>query len=884
MPSPRWLGRLATAGLVLVLLALTGFSLGVVVATQGATRDAERAVLRDEAYQRVAHTMTAAQAWQRQYALQRPPAARARFVGATDDITVMLQHIVGMSDADDQTTIARLLALQRAYRAAVRRFIVAVDAGNRPLAQQLNDQAIEPVAARMSGLVDEAAQRERAAADVALHGLDTFETGVRAAVVATFAVGLLLLWTFWAVLHAARRAQARSREGLHRSEQQLRAVVTHAPVVLFALDQAGLFTLSEGQGLASLGLAPGAVVGQPVWDMYRDHPDLLDHARRALDGETFVAHNRVADVAFETRWTPLRDANGRVEGIVGVSTDVTKRVRAEEALRDSEANLAEAQRIALLGNWWRDADSAAHWSDELYRIHGLTPGQGSPGERIPDLIHPEDRQRVWDWMNAVMSGREQAMRTDHRIVRPDGEVRHVHQQVERVCDDTGRVRRIVGIVLDITERKRMEEALRHQATHDALTGLPNRVLLDERLGAALAAGPLALLLLDLDRFKEVNDTFGHPRGDELLAEVAARLRGVTREADTVARLGGDEFAVLLLGGAEADARAAARAIRATLEAPIAVAGQPVQVGASIGVALAPAHGGDGATLLRRADVAMYAAKRAQSGVAVYDPAQDQHSLERLALVAELRHALAHGGLVLHYQPKANLASGQICGVEALARWWRPERGFIPPDHFIPLAEATGLMAPLTEWALEAALRQHRAWADDGLTLDVAVNLSMWSLHDPALPGLVATLLRRHGAPPERLCLEITESAAMADAELTAEVLGRLAALGVRLAVDDFGTGYSSLAYLARLPVHELKIDRGFARALTTSATDRTIVASTIGLGHGLGLNVVTEGVEDAQTWELLKRMGCDVAQGYYLSRPLPADELERWARRLRAVA
>ncbi len=557
-PSPHWLGRLATAGLVLVLLALTGFSLGAVVATQGATRDAERAVLRDEAYQRVAHAMTAEQALQRLYTRQRAPSVRARFAAPADDVTAMLPHIAGISDADDQALIARTLALHRAYHAAVRRFIAAVDAGNRALARSIDNGAIEPLATRMDGLVDGAAGSERAAADAALQGLDGFEARVRAAAISTFTVGLLLLWAFWTVLHAAHRAQARSQEGLRRSEQRLRAVVTHAPVVLFALDQAGLFTLSEGQGLASLGLAPGAVVGQPVWDVYRDHPDLLDHARRALDGDTFTAHNRVADVAFETRWTPMRDANGRVEGVVGVSTDVTKRVRAEEALRDSEANLAEAQRIAHLGNWWRDADGAAHWSDELCRIHGLTPGPSAPHERFPDMIHPEDRQRVWAWMTAVMSGQASALHIDHRIVRPDGEVRHVRQQVERVCDEAGRPRRIVGIVLDTTERRQMEEALRHQATHDALTGLPNRALLDERLSTALAAGPLALLLLDLDRFKDVNDTFGHPQGDGLLAEVAARLRGVAREVDTVARLGGDEFAVLLPAGAEADARMVAR--------------------------------------------------------------------------------------------------------------------------------------------------------------------------------------------------------------------------------------------------------------------------------------------------------------------------------------
>jgi len=428
-----------------------------------------------------------------------------------------------------------------------------------------------------------------------------------------------------------------------------------------------------------------------------------------------------------------------------------------------------------------------------------------------------------------------------------------------------------------------EDALRHQALHDALTGLPNRTLLHDRLRHALAASqrdrwPVALLLLDLDRFKEINDTFGHHCGDLLLQRVGPCLSGPLRASDTVARLGGDEFAVVLPGDDGAGALRTARKIGEALDVPFVIDGQSLQIGASIGVAFCPDHGDDPQTLLRRADVAMYEAKRTHSGCALYDAARDPYSADRLALVGALRHAIAHDELLLHYQPKVDLKSGRVCAVEALARWRHSEHGMIPPDRFIPLAEQTGLIAPLTLWVLDTALAQCRRWRSAGYTIDVAVNLSMWNLHDPGLVDALAGMLADRAVPPAALCLELTESAIMADAERAQIVLARLAELGVGISIDDFGTGYSSLAYLKRLPVGELKIDKSFVQHMGEDENDRAIVASTVNLAHSLGLRVVAEGVEDKRAWDLLARLGCDVAQGYYLSRPLPASELEQWLR------
>jgi diguanylate cyclase (GGDEF)-like protein len=432
-----------------------------------------------------------------------------------------------------------------------------------------------------------------------------------------------------------------------------------------------------------------------------------------------------------------------------------------------------------------------------------------------------------------------------------------------------------------TGARRAIAQLQHEARYDRLTELPNRWLVHDRLGeaveaAAASGGSAALLLLDLDRFKDVNDTFGHQYGDLLLCRVAERIPSVLRNGDTVGRLGGDEFAVVLPNGDAEMASAVAARLVSELEEPVEVEGQVLEVGATTGIVVFPEHGDDADTLLRHADVAMYAAKDAHKDVLVYSAELDDHSPDRLALVSELRRAIETGDLILHYQPLLDYSSRTVVTVEALARWNHPVRGLVPPNDFIPLAERTGLIAPLTSWVLRTAVRQSAEWRAAGIDLRVAVNLSQRNLADPELPGAVAALLEEWKLPPSRLMVEVTESTLMSDPGLAIATTSRLREMGVAAAIDDFGTGYSSLAHLSRLPVEELKIDRSFVMQMAEDAGDSAIVRSTISLAHELGLRIVAEGVEDQNTLDLLERLGADVAQGYHLSRPLPAEGLVQW--------
>ncbi|MBI5105804.1 MAG: EAL domain-containing protein [Solirubrobacterales bacterium] len=429
---------------------------------------------------------------------------------------------------------------------------------------------------------------------------------------------------------------------------------------------------------------------------------------------------------------------------------------------------------------------------------------------------------------------------------------------------------------------RQAQELEHQSRHDALTGLPNRVLLRGRLEEAVRlarrdGGRAVVLLLDLDHFKEINDTLGHGHGDLLLREVAQRLRDALREEDLVARLGGDEFAVLLgETGDLAGAVALARRLLGALEAPVDVEGVTLRVEGSIGLAAFPEHGDDVDTVLRRADIAMYVAKGGKTGVEVYDPRQERHSPARLGLAGELRRALDGGELVVHFQPEAELATGRVVAAEALVRWAHPRRGLVAPGEFVPLAENTGLIGPLTLVVLDAALDQRAGWQDAGHDLDVSVNLSTRSLMDRRLRGHVEERLAQHGIAPERLELEITESMVAADPVRAMRTLADLRDLGVRLALDDFGTGFSSLANLRDLPVTSLKVDKSFILGMAERHQDAVIVTATVDLARRLGLRVVAEGVETAALWDRLRAIGCDLAQGYHVSRPVDGDRFTAW--------
>jgi diguanylate cyclase (GGDEF)-like protein len=588
--------------------------------------------------------------------------------------------------------------------------------------------------------------------------------------------------------------------------------------------------------------------------MGRDHT--LEAALRSAGGlvGTLTLARVPHDEPFSSHDTKLLDAVGTLAGNAIRNAQLVQELRSNEAhLRAVLDNVAEG--IITVD----DSNCVASFNPAAERIFGYA-------------AHEIIGQHIRRLLDHLGGGETSGHRADGRVFPVDLSASDMHQNQQHL--------RIYS-VRDITARKRAEAALEHQALHDALTDLPNRVLLHDRLQQAIRAAQrdkasVALLIMDLDRFKDVNDTFGHRIGDLLLEELGERLGSVLRSSDTIARLGGDEFGVLLPSANFEDARQIAQRLLDLLEQPFSLGGLQLEIDASIGMALAPDHGADADTLLRRADVAMYVAKRGNSGYALYTADQDQHSPMRLALVAELRRAIDQDELSLYFQPKVSLATGRVTCAEALVRWEHPQHGLLSPDLFVPIAEQTGLIRPLSRWVLDAALRQVNSWRREGLDLAVAVNLSMRNLHDPEIADMIRQGLNRWNVPPSCLTIEITESSLMADAARAMEVLTRLRGMGVSISIDDFGTGYSSLTYLKRLPVHELKIDKSFVAHMASDENDLAIVRSTIGLAHDLGLRVVAEGVEDQGTWELLGSLGCDIAQGYYISRPLPPLVLGEW--------
>ena len=524
---------------------------------------------------------------------------------------------------------------------------------------------------------------------------------------------------------------------------------------------------------------------------------------------------------------------------------------------------------------WDTSFCVLGWNPAAERIFGFSEEEALGQHAsfiIPEIYH-EHVDSVWDELLKNHGG----IRSTNENVTKDRKIISCEWYNTPIVDNLGKVLSVSSLVQDVTEQVQYLKTLQHQAYHDNLTSLHNREWLSEFIDLSIKETPhqpLFLFFIDLDRFKEINDTLGHDVGDTMLVTLSQRLNKIAGDEFTkVVRLGGDEFAVLTH---DVDIGEMANNIMQEITKPIELSGMKLNVGAGIGIASYPSHGNSAASLMRCADVAMYKAKENNDRYVIYSADSDNHSPDRLMLMNDLRSAINNDELILHFQPKIDVQQHKHIGYEALLRWEHPLRGLIPPDDFIPYAEITDLIHPLTLWVLENSLIQSAKWSKQGLVHHVSINLSARNLLDDSLPNQLATLLNTYNIEPSSIELEITESALMTDPESALHNLNQLHGLGVQISIDDFGTGYSSLSYLRQMPIHKLKIDKTFVLDMDSNHGDRVIVESTINLAHNLGLKVVAEGVENKEALELLDSLECDEAQGYYISRPHPADKLEDW--------
>jgi diguanylate cyclase (GGDEF)-like protein/PAS domain S-box-containing protein len=551
-----------------------------------------------------------------------------------------------------------------------------------------------------------------------------------------------------------------------------------------------------------------------------------------------------------------------------------------EKLRESEERFSSTMELAAIGiAHVEEGGRFKYVNPQLCAMLGYTE-QELLALTVKEVSHPGDANMTDDLRDQLRSGAIQSFKMEKRYLRKNGSPMWVGLTIACKRDRAGRCAYDISIVEDISARKGAEERIQHLATHDGLTGLPNRVMFMQLLGLSIETSrrygrKLAVLFIDLDRFKIINDTLGHEAGDVLLREIAARLRECLRASDVVARLGGDEFVVLLQEvGDPAQAAAVARNILNVVMKPVVILGQECRVTASVGICLHPDDGQDDQSIMKNADMAMYLAKEeGKNNFQFFTSRMKPHSIERLALETNLRRALELNEFSLHYQARVNFKSGAITGVEALLRWHNPELGSVSPARFIPLAEETGLIVPIGRWVLRRACEQSVAWRKQGLApVGMSVNLSMRQMHDEGLVREVESVLRDTGMDPELLELEVTESTIMHNAERAVRVLTAIKALGVRLAIDDFGTGYSSLAHLKRFPIDTLKVDRSFIREVPNDAEDKAIAEAIIAMGKTLSLTVVAEGVETREQQAFLSDRLCDEMQGYYFSTPVAAQD------------
>jgi diguanylate cyclase (GGDEF)-like protein/PAS domain S-box-containing protein len=686
------------------------------------------------------------------------------------------------------------------------------------------------------------------------------------------------------------RSGATARDQLRHAEAKYRTLVEQLPLVTYidALTATASGIYASPQIELLLGYTPKQWIDDPEIFAKLLHPDdrdrvleLVDHCNRT--GEPFRADYRLIRADGAVVWVQdesliVCDEEGRPLFTQGYLLDVTEKKQAELRL------LAEQSVARVLADATSVESAIPRVTDAVCATFGWATGRAW----LRDLGGPRDSDedgvasRVW--ATSAPAWDEATGGTFAVPVLLRSELLGVLEFTGlREPDDNLRLTLavIASQLAQFIERKDAEAKLLHQALHDALTGLPNRTLFHDRVSQGLKRSErtrtsYAVLLMDLDRFKEINDTLGHDAGDRLLHELGERLQSCTRGEDTVARIGGDEFGFLLTDIDVGLAKKIVARIQHELRNPFLVQGLSLHVEASIGIAVFPEHGNSVEQLLQRADVAMYVAKRGGTGFAFYDADHDDHTPTRLVLVGDLRRALESEELVVHYQPQVNLESGWVASVEALVRWEHPTLGLLHPEMFLPAAERGGLAGLVTRYVLQHVLRHQQRWRADGRALPAAVNVSMLNLLDQDFPSEVLELLAQADVPPELLTLEITEHTAVIDSALVEAALTWLGANGVRVAIDDFGTGYSSLARLRRLPLHAIKVDRSFVQTMTSNPDDLAIVRSTIDLAHNLGLEVIAEGVTTQDVYAELRTLGCDLAQGFFVAGPMSESRLTEW--------
>jgi diguanylate cyclase (GGDEF)-like protein/PAS domain S-box-containing protein len=869
--------RLASFGLAIILIVLPLFTFHSAFSTYQAGTAAKRASEKSNVFQDARYAIGAEESLERKYRLEPSVTVRQMHREAAASLEAALNRARGLDEAEDGNLVNEVLAKHRVYLAAIDRMFSAIDAGDSVLATEIDGTQVDPAFSHIEARVDSVSAAYRIIEVQNLQALAAIQSGVLVTTPIVLVLGVGLAAILWRLLRAYRRdsieATRRGATAISRSEKRFRSLVQNSSDVFLICTSSGVITYQSVTAESAWGYAAAALLGRSIATLM--HPDDqaawrdLSAKLSATPRGTVTTELRLRDAGgawrqYEFMLTNLLDEPA-IEGLVATARDITDLKRSEESFR----LLLEKNPLPM---WVCDHETLRFLAvNEAAIEHYGYSKVAFLAMTILDIGPAEDREEVTRFIGARPEPPYQVSGAFRHLKTGGAEIEVVIYAREIVFE--GRAASVIAAI-DVTEQRQAERRLTHYARHDALTNLSNRIAFSEHIESVLQSTKttnesFALLCIDVDRFKAINDGFGHPVGDQMLCEVARRLLSAA-EGSFVARFGGDEFAIVSpIGTGPAAAAQIADHLHSAVAGSFEIQGQSLSLGLSIGVALYPADGPDEITLLKNADAALYRAKNNGRGdTYFFQPKLDLQLRERHAMQRDLALAVARNELLLYYQPQGRM-NREIVGFEALVRWRDRERGMVGPDVFIPLAEDSGLILQIGEWVLREACREAASWP---IPLTVSVNISPVQFRNSDLVGLVHATLVETGLPPQRLQLEITEGLMIRDKSSTLAILRRIKALGVSIAMDDFGSGYSSLAYLQTFPFDKIKIDQNFVANLDRNSQSAAIIRAVIGLGRGLQIPILAEGVETEEQLAFLVRESCDEVQGYLFGRPRPIAE------------